>query len=409
MPGALLDDAKPHQSREVEGESRNEQGGADRQEAAEEGDRLGDDEGNDGDDGDQDAPGDLALLGSGDGLVGKAVVEALVDVTADHGGVDGSGDEDDGQGDSEGDLGGDGAGRQKSGRGDAVTNKGVDESTSQGVDDDLNDTEGPDRLDVVLGALHLVHEGELADGKRVGKNDVGHGVEGLGEGEAGPGPGRPGDGGHTTLLGVARDTRGDDGNTNGDDDGREVDVSQDGKLSERRRDGEEQQDDGGNNTKDDAAGSVVGKMAEGDGTGQGVGTDEEGELEHKHDTNDLVEPATVQVGTDIGVVRDAGDLELGLTDDVAGVDGDQTETDARYGTSDHAERGKGRWDTERTEGDSLDDQDDRETLPTQLLEVVTASLELPAHGLAARSGRGLKLLLLLVVGRHDSGLLVMYD
>lgn len=155
-----------------------------------------------------------------------------MDVAADDSSVDGTGDVDDGEGDTKGHLGHEGAGGEEGGGFDVLADEGVDDGTGEGVDDDLDNTQSPDGLDVVLGGVHLVHEGELANGETVGEDDVGDGDHGVGKGDVLLGPGGPVDSGHSAGLVTSPDAGGDHGHTDSQDDGDEVDVSENGDLGE---------------------------------------------------------------------------------------------------------------------------------------------------------------------------------
>lgn len=145
-----------------------------------------------------------------------------MDISADDGAVDRTRDEDNGQSNTEGDLGHEGASREQGGRLYALADEVVDQRARQGVDDDLDGSEHPDGLGEVLGRVHLVHEGELADGEAVGEDDVRDGDEGLDEARVRGGPGRP----VRRHAGMGPlDARRNDGDADRDDDGREVDVT----------------------------------------------------------------------------------------------------------------------------------------------------------------------------------------
>lgn len=103
-PAALPDELEPHPRGEVEGEAADEQARGDGQQVAEEGDGLGDDPRDQGDDGDEHGPRDPAHLGV-DEADDRVLVHARVDVAAHRRAVDGTRDEDDGERDAEGDLG----------------------------------------------------------------------------------------------------------------------------------------------------------------------------------------------------------------------------------------------------------------------------------------------------------------
>ena len=293
-----------------------------------------------------------------------------MDVAAGDGSVDGAGDEDDGESNAKGNLGDEVAGGEKRRRLDFGTDKGVDEGAGEGVDKNLNQTKGPDGLDVVTGRVHLVHEGKLAHGEAVGKNNVGNGDKGVGKAEVLLGPGGPGNRRHAANFLRGLDAGSNDGDANGEDNGGKVDVAQDGNLGKRRRDGEEQQDDGGDDTKDEGADAAVADDAEkGNGSGQAVRADEEDELEHKHGANDFVACAAGNETTGITIVSNIGESNLDLADQVTGVDGEETKSNGQNNTGNHAEGGKGRGQTQTTEGNGLDNENDGQALPAQTVKV----------------------------------------
>ena len=113
IPLALLDQLEPEERRPVECETGDEQRGDETKKRVEEGNGLSDDPSNDGDDGDKSDP-DTPALGVLDESDGRSRENAVHDVTADHGTVDGTGDEDDGERDTEGDAGDSVAGGEKS-------------------------------------------------------------------------------------------------------------------------------------------------------------------------------------------------------------------------------------------------------------------------------------------------------
>ncbi|KAJ8105657.1 hypothetical protein OPT61_g10044 [Boeremia exigua] len=146
----------------------------------------------------------------------RVLEHAAVDIAQRDGRVDGARDENNGERDAERDLGDQGAGGQQGGRLDAVTDESVAQRARQRVDADLDCAGGPDGLHVVLGRVHFVHEGELADGEAEGEDDVGYRDEGFGEGEVFFGPGGPGDGGYAAGLVAGLDARRDDGDADCD-------------------------------------------------------------------------------------------------------------------------------------------------------------------------------------------------
>jgi hypothetical protein len=61
-----------------------------------------------------------------------------------------------------------------------------------------------------------------------------------------------------------------------------------------------------------------------------------------------------------------------LADDIAGVDGDQTNPDCQDDSCDHPEVCEGGWDAESSEGDCFDDEADCEFFPAELVELLLA-------------------------------------
>lgn len=180
VPVALLDQLEPEGCGEVERETRDEQARRDGEQVREEGNGLGNDPGDQGDDRDERQPGDPAHLGV-DVADNGVLEDAAVDVARHDGRVDGARDEDDGQRDAKGDLGDGAAGREQRRGLHVLADEDVDERARDGVDEDLNGSEGDDRLGEVLRGVHLVHEGELAQGETVRKDDVSQGHKGLGQ------------------------------------------------------------------------------------------------------------------------------------------------------------------------------------------------------------------------------------
>ena len=262
----FLNEHEPHQSREVEGEAGDEEGGGDGEQVFEEGDDLGDDKGDDGDEDDERQPSDPAHL-CVDETDNGVLEDAAVEQTGQDDGVDGATDEDDGKGDSKSDSAHQMAGGFQGGTPDILADKGIDQSTGQGVDENFNQTQGPDRFDVVLGGVHFVHEGELTHGETVGKDDVGDGDEGIGESGTLLGPSRPRDGSETTRRTASFNPGSDDGDTDCGEDGSKVDITQDGNLRKTRGNSEQNQDDHGDDTKDHGADTALGDVLKGNGPG----------------------------------------------------------------------------------------------------------------------------------------------
>lgn len=53
-----------------------------------------------------------------------------------------------------------------------MADEGVANGTGARIDENLNETQSPDRLDIVGRGVHLLHEAELTDSKRVREDDV---------------------------------------------------------------------------------------------------------------------------------------------------------------------------------------------------------------------------------------------
>jgi len=119
-----------------------------------------------------------------------------------------------------------------------LANKGEDQGTSESIDDHFNKTECPNRLDVILWGVHFIHEGELADGEGVGEDDVGDGDEAVRESDVLFGPCGPVYGFETAGRTTVYYGGGDDGDADGEHDGYEVDVAEDGHFGERGGKGE---------------------------------------------------------------------------------------------------------------------------------------------------------------------------
>ncbi|KXT16833.1 hypothetical protein AC579_6798 [Pseudocercospora musae] len=165
---------EPEKSGEVESEAGDEERGDQTEEGVEEWNGLCNDPANNGDDGDERNPDDPSLLAVD--ILDRGVLEDTVhDIAPNDCAVDASRDENDWQSDSEGDSRDGEAGTEQSWRLHRLSDKGVDQGTSQGVDEDLDQAQSPDGLDIILWRVHFRHEGELADGEGVCENDVGGG------------------------------------------------------------------------------------------------------------------------------------------------------------------------------------------------------------------------------------------
>lgn len=292
-----------------------------------------------------------------------------MDVAQRNGGVDGAGDEDNRQRDSESDLGDQRASGQQRRRLDVFADEGVAQRTGERVDADLDSARGPDRLHVLLGSVHFVHERELANGEAEREDDVGHGNESLREAEVLLGPGRPVDGRHSARLVTGLDTCGNDGDADGDQDGGKVNVTQDRDFREGGRDGEDQENDGRNGGEGNGADVAAVDVDERDTSRQGVRTDDHDKLENKGGTEEFVAETAEEETTGICVGRNLGVLQLDLADNVTREDGDGAEADCEEDAREHAENrvclGQGKC----AEGNGLDDCDDCKALPAQTVEV----------------------------------------
>lgn len=373
VPLALAHQQEPHQRGEVEGEARDEERRGDGQQIREEGNDLGDHKCHPGDDGDQGQPGDPAHLGV-DEANGRVLEDAPMDHAAQHHRVDRTTDEDDGQRNPKRHTLHHAPGGQQGGALHILTNKGVDQRTRQRVDDDFNETQRPDGFDVVLGGVHLIHERELAHGETVGEDNVGDGNEGVREGDALLGPSGPVHPGQTRRAVGSRDSRGNHGDQDSGDYGDKVDVAQNSHLSETGRDGEEQQDDGGDDGEHDGADAAFGNVNEGDGTRQAVGARQEEQLQTQHHVDNLVTNPTEHQPSRLGVVGDVGELQLDLTDHVTGVDGDKTQTHGQDDTGNHTKGSETAGNGQTTQRNGLDDQHNRQALPSQTVVLFDTGL-----------------------------------
>ena len=368
---ASSEEAEPHDGGDPEAEAGHEQRRGEGQQVGEDGDGFGDDPRDDGEDDDEDDPGRPA--GDRVDVAQDAVLEhAAVDVAQGDGGVDAAGDEDDGERDAECNLRNQGSCGEERGGSHVLADEGVAQRAGERVDADLDDAAGPDGLHVLVGGVHFVHEAKLADGEAEGEDDVGNGDEGLGEGEVFLGPRAPVDGGHPAGLVAGLDACRDDGDADCDQDGGEVDVAQDGDFREGWRDGEDQQNDSGDGGKGDGAHMAAIDVDERDTSSQSVGADHHNEFKHQGGAEELVAKAAEQQTTCIGVGRDFRELEFDLADDVAGEDGDSAEADGEQNAGEHAEGCVGLGQGKCAECDCLNDGDNRQTFPTQAVEVSIA-------------------------------------
>lgn len=267
---------------------------------------------------------------------------AAHDVFSDNSSIDTAGDEDDGKGDAESDAGGH-LGAGEDGRAlDVAADERVDDGPGESIDENFEQAQGPDRLDVVFRRMHLCHEAVLTDGEGIGEDDVGGGEESRGEGDVWRRPGRPRNGGEASWGIGSFHACGDHADEDGDDDGGKVDVTEDGELVEGGRKGEAIEQDGGDDAPSQGAETrLVDNANPGDGAGQNVGAGQEDEKEDEHDAREFVAEAAPHQADGIGVVLDMRVLQSDLTDDVAGVDGNEANADCHDDAGDHTQAGEG--------------------------------------------------------------------
>lgn len=363
VPLALLDEEEPEQRGKVVREAGDEQAGDETEQGAEEGDGLGDDPADDSDGGDDDEP-DGPSLDALDVAELLVVLErAVEDVAAHDGAVDGTGDEDDWQGNTECNTGDDAAGGEQSRRSDVFADEGVDDGAGEGVDEDFDQAKGPDGLDIVLLGVHLVHEGELADGERVREDDIGGGQERIGECDALRRPHGPVHVGEADAL-RGFDSGCDHGDSNGEDDGDEVDIAEPCEFVKCRRQSQGEQDDCRDHGKDQSA--DTGRIDNGhprNGTRQCMRTHQKSQEQHEHDRRQLIAKLAPDQLHGIRVVVHMVVPHLDLSHHITGVDGDQSQTNGQKHTCHHSDLCESRWDTQRTQRDGLDNQTHSELHP----------------------------------------------
>ena len=362
------EEAEPHNRRNPEREAGHEKRRRERQQVREDGDSLGDDPRDDCEDDDEHDP--RRPAGNSVDVPQDRVLEhAAVYVAQRDGGVDRAGDKDDRQRDSECDFGVQRARGQERWGLDVLADEGVAQCAGERVDADLDRAGGPDGFHVVLGRVHFVHEGELTDGETECEDDVGDGDEGFREGEVFFGPGGPVDGGHAARLVASLNTGRDDGDADGDQDGGKVDVTQNSDFGEGGRDGQDQENDGGDGGEDNGADMAAVDVNERDTSGQSVRTDDHNEFEDEGGTKEFIAEAAKKQAPGISVGSNFRILQLDLTNEVAGEDGNAAKSECEENTRKHA---KGRvclGQRKSTESNSLDNGDNRETLPAQTVEV----------------------------------------
>ena len=219
---------------------------------------------------------------------------------------------------------------------DVAADEGVDDRPGESVDGDLDQAQRPDGLDVVFRGVHFGHEAVLADRERVGEDDVRQGQECRGERDVCRGPGGPGNGRQSSRGFRSFDSGRDHGDEDGRNDGDEVNVAQNREFVERGRKREAVKHDGGHHAPDQGAQCrLIDDTDPCDGAGENVGAGEEDEKEDEHDTGQFVAKATPHQAHGIGVMLDVGMLQPDLTDDIAGVDGDEPEAHGHDDTSHH--------------------------------------------------------------------------
>ena len=369
---SFADKHEPHDSREVESETGDEEGGDNRQKVIEERNHLGNNELENGQDGDDNQPGGPSHLGVDEADVG-ALEDPAVDQSSQHYRVDRTTNKDHRECDTKCDTAKKATGGQQGGALDVLANESVAQGTGDCVDEDLGETEGPDGLGEIGGGVHLVHEGELAEGEAVGEDDVGQSDEGIGEGDTLLGPGGPVHSSQTGAVG-GLDTSSDDSDTDSEDNRGEINVSQNSHLGEAGGDGEKQQDDGGDNTEDDGTDVATGDVGESNSSSETVRAGRQQELQTQHQVQNLVSPSTKHLATGFGVVGDVRELDLDLTDNVTGVDRNEANANAADDTRHHAQSGKGLRNGQTSQRNSLDDQNDSQALPSQSVELLHTTL-----------------------------------
>ena len=100
--------------------------------------------------------------------------------------------------------------------------------------------------------------------------------------------------------------------------------------------------------------------------------DEQRQVAHEHGSAELVASSSPDQSHRIRVVFDLWILDGDLADDVAGVDGYQTDSDGQDDSCDHPEVCKCGRDAKSSQSDCLDDEADCEFLPSELVELLFA-------------------------------------
>lgn len=224
--------------------------------------------------------------------------------------------------------------------------------------------------------MQFRHEAELADGKGVGKDNVGDGEKCSGKGDVIRWPDTPSNSGKTPRCVACFDTSGDDGDDDSADDGDEIDIAKNRKLGKGWWDGKTEEEDGRDDCPDQGTHSrLVDNADPCNSSSQGMGRHKEHQQQHKHDRCQMVTKCAPDEPDSVGIVFHMWKLELDLTNDVAGVDGEETNTNRQKHTSNHAHCCKGARNTQRSQGNGFDDQANGQLLPSEPLELLFAFLE----------------------------------
>lgn len=259
--------------------------------------------------------------------------------------VDGSRDEDDRQSDSKCDARNGVAGGQQGRSLNISSNESEDQSTGDGVDEDLDEAQEIDTLGEVLWSVHLIHESELAHGERISEENIGDAVESLRELEIILWPSAPVNCVETSGSLVRSDASGDDGDADSSENGGEINISKNGDLGERGRNGENEKNDSRHDVPHDSAEARFCDGRESDGTGQAVRTKKECQLKTQHDIHEIESELPPHLPTSIGISCDMRELQLDKTDNPTGIYGNTTNTNRADYTCYHSqsrERGRNR-------------------------------------------------------------------
>ena len=209
-------------------------------------------------------------------------------------GVEDGGDEETGEGETVADSLEEGTGTSKSGTGDVLSDKVVDDTSEDEVEDDDKDLRGKDRSGEVVGVLHLGDHGEVGGCTSVGEDDTADRSGRLGELGAAPVddnlvPRADLRSLRWSLLHSDSDDQGDDWGSEkvswldmmrltGSHDGDDTDPTEELDSSEGLDAGHEHGSDAGDGDEDGGAGSV-----NRDGVEGGSDTDHTGTSDKDHD------------------------------------------------------------------------------------------------------------------------------